>query len=60
MACVPADRAGLFTPLMTCYLTDRTTPEEVAAAKEAGVVAFKLYPAGGRVCIFVSVLDSGR
>ncbi|PNW76681.1 hypothetical protein CHLRE_11g467550v5 [Chlamydomonas reinhardtii] len=35
-----------FTPLMTLYLTDRTTPEEVYAAKAAGCVAFKLYPAG--------------
>jgi len=31
---------------MTCYLTDRTSPEEVEAAKEVGVVAYKLYPAG--------------
>ena len=31
---------------MTCYLTDNTTPEDIAAAKEHGVVAFKLYPAG--------------
>ncbi|PSC68594.1 homodimeric type [Micractinium conductrix] len=43
-AAVPAGHT--FTPLMTCYLTDNTPPEEVARAKEAGVVAFKLYPAG--------------
>lgn len=35
-----------FDPLMTLYLTDNTPPEDVAAAREAGVVAFKLYPAG--------------
>lgn len=35
-----------FKPLMTLYLTDRTPPEEVARAAQAGVVAFKLYPAG--------------
>ena len=35
-----------FEPLMTLYLTDNTPPEEVAAACEAGIVAFKLYPAG--------------
>lgn len=35
-----------FQPLMVCYLTDLTSAEDVAAAKEAGVVAFKLYPAG--------------
>jgi dihydroorotase len=31
---------------MTLYLTDNTTADDVAAAKEAGIVAYKLYPAG--------------
>ena len=35
-----------FEPLMVLYLTDRTTAEEIVAAKAAGVVACKLYPAG--------------
>ena len=35
-----------FEPLMTLYLTDKTPPDEVEAAKRAGIVAFKLYPAG--------------
>jgi dihydroorotase len=36
-----------FTPLMTCYLTDNTSPDEVARGFEEGVwVAAKLYPAG--------------
>ncbi|KIZ02255.1 dihydroorotase [Monoraphidium neglectum] len=35
-----------FAPLMTLYLTDNTPPEEVARARDAGVAAFKLYPAG--------------
>lgn len=35
-----------FEPLMTLYLTDKTPPHEVEAAKRAGIVAFKLYPAG--------------
>lgn len=35
-----------FEPLMTLYLTDRTTPEDIAQAKEAGIPACKLYPAG--------------
>lgn len=35
-----------FEPLMTLYLTDNTTPETVREAKKAGIVAFKLYPAG--------------
>src|SRR6478609_7172993 len=36
-----------FTPLMTCYLTDNTNPDEVARGFEQGVwIAAKLYPAG--------------
>ena len=35
-----------FTPLMTLYLTNNTSAAEVLKAKAAGVVAFKLYPAG--------------
>ena len=36
-----------FEPLMTLYLTDRTAPAEIAAAKQSGFVhAVKYYPAG--------------
>ena len=36
-----------FEPLMTLYLTDNTTPEEIARAKACGMVhGVKLYPAG--------------
>lgn len=36
-----------FEPLMTLYLTDNTTAEEVALAKASGIVhGVKLYPAG--------------
>jgi dihydroorotase len=36
-----------FTPLMTCYLTDETRPDELARGFEEGVwIAAKLYPAG--------------
>ena len=35
-----------FEPLMALYLTDNTTPDTVREAKAAGIVAFKLYPAG--------------
>ena len=35
-----------FTPLMTLYLTDKTSVEDIRAAKAAGVVAAKMYPAG--------------
>ncbi len=42
-----ADRPRQFEPLMTLYLTDGTTPEEIArAAATEGVHAVKLYPAG--------------
>ena len=35
-----------FEPLMTLYLTDNLAPDEIRRAKDAGVVALKLYPAG--------------
>ncbi|MCC7122147.1 MAG: dihydroorotase [Gammaproteobacteria bacterium] len=39
--------ASDFQPLMTCYLTDVTTPDELRAGHRDGVfVAAKLYPAG--------------
>eukprot|EP00439_Symbiodinium_sp_Y106_P035592 s5021_g4.t1 len=45
---VPKDvRPEDFVPLMTLYLTDKTSPEEIVKAKESGhVYAVKLYPAG--------------
>ncbi len=44
LAAVPT---GLdFQPLMTLYLTDNLPAVEISRAKEAGVVALKLYPAG--------------
>jgi dihydroorotase len=37
----------VFEPLMTLYLTDNTPAQEIAAARQSGVVhAVKLYPAG--------------
>jgi dihydroorotase len=36
-----------FTPLMTCYLTDETPPDEIAGGFSQGIwIAAKLYPAG--------------
>ena len=35
-----------FEPLMTLYLTNQTTPQDIKEAKQAGVPAAKLYPAG--------------
>jgi len=45
LAALPPD--SRFEPLMTLYLTDNTTPEEIALAQTSGVVrAVKYYPAG--------------
>ena len=44
LAALPA--GSRFQPLMTLYLTDHATPALVREAKAAGIVAFKLYPAG--------------
>ena len=50
--------AGLdFTPLMTLYLTDRLAADEVQRAKDAGVVAVKLYPAGATTNSDAGVTD---
>ena len=54
-AAVPA---GLqFEPLMTLYLTDNLPADEIARAKEAGVVAAKLYPAGATTNSDAGVTD---
>lgn len=42
-----AGHSGTFTPLMTLYLTDKTSPEEIIRAKQGKhIYACKLYPAG--------------
>ena len=46
-----------FEPLMVLYLTDNTPPEEVQRAKAAGVLAFKLYPAGATTNSDAGVTD---
>jgi dihydroorotase len=46
-----------FTPLMTLYLTDKLPPDEIARAKQAGVVAVKLYPAGATTNSDAGVTD---
>lgn len=47
LAHVPADLAGRFTPLMTLYMTDKTTAQEISTAVASGkVAAVKMYPAG--------------
>ena len=46
-----------FEPLMTLYLTDRLAADEVQRAKDAGVVAVKLYPAGATTNSDAGVTD---
>jgi dihydroorotase len=55
LSCLPE---GLdFQPLMTMYLTDNTPPDEIKRAKDAGVVALKLYPAGATTNSDAGVTD---
>ena len=49
-----------FEPLMTLYLTDSTPPEEMRRAREAGIVAIKLYPAGATTHSDAGVTDLRR
>jgi len=47
-----------FAPLMTLYLTDNTTPEQIRAAKASGIVhGVKLYPAGATTNSDAGVTD---
>ncbi len=55
LAAVPAGVS--FEPLMVLYLTNNTPADEVARAREAGVVAFKLYPAGATTNSDAGVTD---
>ena len=55
MAAVPEGMK--FEPLMTLYLTDDLPPDEIKRAKDAGVVAVKLYPAGATTNSAAGVTD---
>ena len=46
-----------FEPLMTLYLTDNLPADEINRAKDAGVVAAKLYPAGATTNSDAGVTD---
>lgn len=51
-------RGMQFEPLMTLYLTDNTSAEEIRKAKQSGVVhAVKLYPAGATTNSDAGVTD---
>ncbi len=57
-AALPAGGPGSdFQPLMTLYLTDNTAPDEIRRARDAGVVALKLYPAGATTNSDAGVTD---
>lgn len=50
-----------FEPLMTLYLTDNTTADEIRRARESGFIhAVKLYPAGATTNSDSGVTDIGR
>ena len=49
-----------FEPLMTLYLTDSTPPEEMRRAREAGIPAIKLYPAGATTNSDAGVTDLNK
>src|SRR3954463_4611477 len=46
-----------FEPLMTLYLTDNLPPDEIKRARDAGIVAVKLYPAGATTNSDAGVTD---
>jgi dihydroorotase len=54
-------KAGEFEPLMTLYLTDNTSPEEIRKAATSGLVkAVKYYPAGATTNSDAGVTDIGK
>jgi dihydroorotase len=56
LAALPAGMA--FEPLMTLYLTDNTSAEEIRKAKQSGMIhAVKLYPAGATTNSDAGVTD---
>ncbi|MFM8467747.1 MAG: dihydroorotase [Oxalobacteraceae bacterium] len=56
---LPSD--SQFEPLMTLYLTDNTSAEEIGRAVESGIVhGVKLYPAGATTHSDAGVTDLGR
>jgi dihydroorotase len=59
LAAVP--KGARFEPLMTLYLTERTTPAEIAAARQSGFVhGIKYYPAGATTNSESGVTDLSR
>lgn len=61
LSALPAELAGRFEPLMTLYLTDTSSPEEITRARASGIVqGIKLYPAGATTHSDAGVTDIAR
>lgn len=61
MAALPIALEPFFEPLMTLYLTDNTSPEEIIRAKTSGAVhGIKLYPAGATTNSDAGVTDIAK
>jgi dihydroorotase len=59
VAALPA--GSRFTPLLTLYLTDDTTPAEIGRARAAGfIIGVKYYPAGATTLSASGVTDLAR
>ncbi|HEX5339974.1 MAG TPA: dihydroorotase [Gammaproteobacteria bacterium] len=59
LAAVP--RGADFTPLMTLYLTESTSQDEIRRAKDSGIIhGVKLYPAGATTNADSGVTDIGK
>lgn len=57
LAALPPEQRGTFEPMMTLYLTEQTSPEEIAEAASQGIRAVKLYPAGATTNSAAGVRD---
>jgi len=61
LAALPAPLRAGFTPLMTLYLTDLTSPDDIGRARASGFVhAVKYYPAGATTNSEAGVTDLAR
>jgi dihydroorotase len=61
LAALPPELAGKFTPLMTCYLTDDASADEIERGFKTGVfTAVKLYPANATTNSAAGVSDLAK
>ncbi|KAG8470147.1 hypothetical protein KFE25_008568 [Diacronema lutheri] len=57
LAALPPDQRASFEPMMTLYLTEQTSAEEIVEAASKGIRAVKLYPAGATTNSSAGVRD---